>query len=390
MSEEELSAKPGELAGQSVRQEPTAAVVPSVQRQWVSIPGGSCDVRLGHGVMGQAAAILRTAVGRPQACALLVGEGSDEGQVELMRRELTSAGFLVDRIDLPGQAPARQLSCQVMLLERLDGARITSDDLVVAMGDVDMLCAAVSACASWCGGVALACVPRDLDAMLEVAPTPRGIDLASHGEMLTAKACCRYLLCDLDHMELSVGAEPTRLALALMVSTAMAESEQAFSRLWDRSIQIAEGDEDALAEQALDTLKSRGHIVSSTALAVRQSISYGSELARALARLVDESPSTLLAEGLRFSARISAGEGKLPVDDVFAQDDLLERLGLPALRSAPAAEDVVRELKEERFLRTRRFLLALPQVLGRVRLSSVDDDLLLEHVQAWCGSRESA
>ena len=42
------------------------------KRQWVSLPGGSCDVRLGNGVLEEASPVFKGAVGRPRVSVLLV------------------------------------------------------------------------------------------------------------------------------------------------------------------------------------------------------------------------------------------------------------------------------------------------------------------------------
>jgi 3-dehydroquinate synthetase len=359
----------------------------SVLRQWISAPGGSCDVRVGAGLVGSCGHVLRTAVGKPRACALMSTDESDPDLVERLRRQLTDAGFFVHPVELPRGSEARTLASAGRTLEALGREGITSDDLVLATGDVDALSLAANVCCVWCGGVPLAAVPVDLDAMVEAAVTPRGLSVGDSDEMVTAGAFVRYMLCDPEVMDLAADGEKARLARALMVATAVAENENAFSRLWDRAEEIIAGDVELLLEQAVDTLKSRGHLVSSTALAVRQSIDYGQTFARAMARLVPGAErSTLLAEGLRFAARLSAGVGGLPVDDVLAQDELLDALGIGTLECVVDHGAMISALKEERFTRTNRFLLAVPQVIGRVRLTSFEDALLDEHARAWCAA----
>ena len=90
---------------------------------------------------------------------------------------------------------------------------------------------------------------------------------------------------------------------------------------------------------------------------------------------------------MRFAARLSAAQDQLSIDDMFTQDELLERLG-PGTVEAPVDPDaLLAAMREERYRRTNRFMLALPRSLGRVRLSMVPDDLFAEHVAAWCDSR---
>ena len=356
-------------------------------RQWVPAPGGACDARLGHGViLDEAGPLFRATVGTPRRAALVTA-AADEELVELTRRQLSSEGFEVAGIKLSETGDMRNPAQATQLVDSLSRTGVTADDLVVAVGDCDLLSLLSAVCGSWCAGTPLAGVATDLVCAIEAVPTPRGLDVAGHAQMLEVRPWCHYLLVDFDHMELTLRDERVREALALMVVTAMVDSEQSFSRLWDRSLDIVEGDVLSLEEQVVDTLRARGRLVSSTALAVRQSLRYASELPRAISQLFDAAGSTLLAEGMRFSARIAAGEGKLPVDDVFTQDELLDRFGLAQVEADLDAGKLLTAFKEECFVRSRRLQMALPQSLGCVRLSNVTDTLLGEHLEAFCASR---
>lgn len=352
-------------------------------RQWVSLPHGSCDLRVGPGAVGLVSQVLRSTTSVRPRCLLLHEDGCDPDLVEEVRRELVDAGNDVSLHALP--AGVGSLRDAEGLLDVLASRRLTSDDLVFALGGVRLLSLASFACSSWCGGVRLALMPTDEDALVESVVTPRWLSCSGEPEMVAVEPVARQVFADLDRMDTEVSSEPSLMARALMVATAVAESEKSFSRLWDGADDLMGGDASVLATALCDTLKSRGHLVSSTSLAIRQSASYGLDFLRTLrACAPGVADSTLLAEGLRFAARVSAGMGKLPVDDVFAQDDLLETLGLPELEADVDADDLVAALKGERFLRSNRFMLTVPQQLGRVRLASVPDDLLREHVAAWC------
>ena len=361
------------------------------KRQWVSLPGGSCDIRMGTDLLDEAAPVLKGAVGKPRVGMLLVEEGSDEAACELLRRQLTDAGFEVAHATSVGGPQARTLDAVHAMLRSFGEAGLTADDLVLAVGDVDVLSAASYACAQWCGSIPLVMVPLGQTALVEATVTPRGIDVGARSRMLTLRPATKHVFFDMG-LALPDTDEPSEDALMArvhMVVTAMCDAEASFSRLWDRTDDICAGDKVVLCEQLQDTMKSRGKILSSTALALRQSITYGEAFAAALVRLVGPglAPSTARAEALRFQARLACGDGLFDVDDVLAQDELLDRLELPMLQATVDPEQLVAAVREERFARSNRFLLGLPRKLGRVRLAAVSDERIAEHVAAWCASR---
>ena len=361
------------------------------KRQWVSLPGGSCDIRMGTDLLDEAAPVLKGAVGKPRVGMLLVEEGSDEAACELLRRQLTDAGFEVAHATSVGGSQARTLDAVHAMLRSFGEAGLTADDLVLAVGDVDVLSAASYACAQWCGSIPLVMVPLGQTALVEATVTPRGIDVGARSRMLTLRPATKHVFFDMG-LALPDTDEPSADALMArvhMVVTAMCDAEASFSRLWDRTDDICAGDKVVLCEQLQDTMKSRGKILSSTALALRQSITYGEAFATALVRLVGPglAPSTARAEALRFQARLACGDGLFSVDDVLAQDELLDRLELPMLQATVDPDELVAAVREERFARSNRFLLGLPRKLGRVRLAAVSDERIAEHVAAWCASR---
>lgn len=355
-------------------------------RQWVTLRNSSMDVRAGVGTSVTFAHDLRSCVGKPHCCAL-VHEGDADELVSRLRVDLLAEGFEVRLIEMPAGG------CELARAGALDAlfakAGITADDLVVAAGGEKTLSVASFACASWCGGVSLAEVPLDLVSALTAGTTPLALDVPGAPSLVVQEGSARFSLVDVDLLGFDPVREQARLAFAHMVATAMDDSDKAFGRLWDSAPDLMAGDFSALVTQLLDTVKSRGKVVSSTSLATRQSAAYGQDFARALAGLVGpEVPaSATLGDALRFSARLAVGMEQFSVDDMLCQDELLERLGVGTTAAVVDPEVLVRALKAERFRRSRRFMLPLPRAIGRVRLAIVADDLIAEHARAWCAAR---
>ena len=365
------------------------AVTPEIrpQRQWVTLRNASMDVRGGAGILGHAAHDLRALVGRPHACALVREPGEDAELVEEFCRDLSDQGFDVRALEMPagGCDLARVEALDVLLAER----DITADDLVVAVGGLETLSVASFACASWCGGVSLAEVPTDVVSALVAGPSPRALDLPGLPRMVSHDGSARFSVIDLELIGADPAEERTRLAFALMVASAMADSAKAFERLWDGADAVAAGEPIALLTQLMDTMKSRGRVVSSNAVATRQSISYGQDFARALRAVTSGAApaSVALADGLRVAARLAVAQGALSIDDMLAQDELLERLGVGTTEVPVDAGELVAALRAERFRRTNRFMMAIPRAIGRVRPATVSDEELVEHLGAWCAAR---
>lgn len=377
-----------EVAPPAREAEPAApAPVRRAVRQWVTLRNGSMDLRVGTGTLCDLPHALRSAVGRPHGCALVFEPSAPEGVVDTLRRNLSDQGFDLSVAEMPSSA------CDLAAVGFLDALLaekcVTADDLVVVVGGYETLSVASFACSSWCGGVSLAEVPLDPVSALLSGPTPRALDLPGIPRVVAQGGSARFCAIDTEVACRPVGTEEMAHAFAIMAQTAMCDSDRAFGRLWDAADELAAGDVAALATQMQDSVKTRGKVVASTSAAVRQSVEYGETFARALATLVGESvpASVLLADGMRFAARLGVAAESLTIDDMLAQDELLERLGVGTTPVPVDADALVEALHAERYRRSSRFMLALPRSLGRVRLSVVSDETLAEHVGAWCATR---
>lgn len=404
MSEETTAeARPDAEAGQGAEKDvraekdagaekaaPAKPYTPPRVRQWVTLRSGSMDLRAGTGILSDLAQTLKSAVGRPHGCALVYEAGAAAAALETLRRSISDKGFDLRIAELP--ASTCDLAAVAATDELLAELKITADDVVVAVGGYEALSVASFACSTWCGGVSLAEVPLDPAAAVAAATTPRALDLPGLPRMVEREGTARFSMIDTELFDLDVASEPMRLAFALMVQTAVCESDKAFGRLWDAADELASGSESALVAQLQDSVKSRGKVVASTSAAVRQSMELGRSFAHALMRVAgpDVAASTALGDGLRFASRLGVALESLAVDDMFAVDELLERLGVGETGVAVDERALLEALVDERFRRTNRLMLALPRSLGRVRLAAVAQETLAEHVGAWCASRPAA
>ncbi len=362
----------------------------NLKRQWLPLSSGTSDVRMGYNALDQAATIFAAAVGTPRRCMVVVRSSLDEELCELVRRQLVDAGFEV-RWHVLEQECVRTLDEANRLMVELCKAELTKDDLCCSVGDTDVLSLVAYACGLWCAGMPFVAIPLSEVALLEGALAPRALDVDEKREMVQASGAARHVLIDYDLMLSDVASESSHYARVLMAGAATASSERDFSDLWDRADALAAGDEETYLTQLLAAAKTRGQALASTAAVVRQSVEYGQSFARAVecAAKTRYPRSLLVAEGMRFAARLSVGLEKLEIDDMLAQDELLDMLGVDTLVCDLTPEVLVRALKGDAYARSNRFMMLIPYALGRVRLATVPDDMLYEHAAAWCAAHRS-
>ena len=396
-------AEPGSGADAEEATEPEPVVVP-IRRQSIVLRSGACDMRVGPGAADQLGQATKSVAGKPGHTLLVAGDDVPDELVERLRRSLVDVGFSVTIRAVPFGRESRKLVHAMRLYDEFAAAGVTPDDPVVAVGDADVLSLVLFAAATWQTGSPVVSVPTTLDGMVDVPVTPRAIDSASMPESLRTRANLRFSLCDTDLLPTAADDPTTLMAYAVLVAGAVAAGESAFSDLAVRADGIVSADAATLVDEILDITKARTRVASSTALAMRQGMLYGLSVGRALGACLAEQDDKggqlaverevcegrLLAEGLRISARLAAARqapDQAVVDLVFAQDGLLEKLGLPEVACNVDPARLLEALRADEYAHSNRFMPALPLGFGRVRLCSVEDETLLAHLSGWCRAR---
>ena len=77
------------------------------------------------------------------------------------------------------------------------------------------------------------------------------------------------------------------------------------------------------------------------------------------------------------------------VDFVFAQDALLDRLGIGELACQVDPGALKEAILQESVRLSGKPMIAVPHDIGRVRLASIPDEVLDEHLEAWCQARSA-
>ena len=361
----------------------------TIKRQILNFNQHTVDVRMGLEIMDELPRLIASAVGKPRRALLVTSDAGVAERTEEVRRALIDAGFAAQTY-----APVTSVDVGIASVDAAQGlfgaleeANITNDDLVFALGSYE-LCSLAAFCARlWRGGCASALMPMGLDGMVLLATEMHPLAAGFVLDAVSFKADPTMVLCDLSLLPV-MEREHLLVGYALMVGAAMAEGKKTWTNLCEQAAALASGDELAVKEALSAAQVARRNVLKSPNPSARHALEYGRTAARALASCVesDTPASVLLAEGMRFEARLAVDAAGLDPELVFDQDDLLFDLGIEEASLTFDAEALANAMREVHARYSNRFLLPLPKSAGMIRLTSVSDEILERHAAAYAAS----
>ena len=368
----------------------------------------STDLRVGSSAFDELPRLLKGAVSKPRAAFLIAAAGEAPEHVDEVRHSLTDAGYTVHVYAHAGHERLDTLECAQDVLAQVGRAGITAEDLLVGLGNM-AVCSLASFCGRlWCAGMPVALIPTTLDAMV-CAPTqmqPLSVAPAGAGEagvpaegaleedapaLVSLAPELSLIVCNLDFV-CAAPLEANALGYVRMVAASLAESRKHWGAFAEVIEGLRAGQEIAFIDALCAAENARLHTVKSVSPSARRAFIYGETTARALQACLAKQGARppfyqLLAEGMRFEARMATDATGFSVDDMFCQDDYLEDLGIEELAFELESETFIEALRAERFARANRFQFALPKNPGTIRLTAVDDETLERHARAFLASR---
>lgn len=360
----------------------------TVRRQLVNFGSNSTDFRVGPGALEELPRLLKNVVGAPKR-ALVVCDGlPDESMRRTVRRALIDSGFTVDELSLADMHPLATLAAAERLYAEFASLGLTSDDLVVAVGAVEV-CSVVSFCSrTWCSGMSSVAIACTLDAMCTLATSMRALDAGGASEMVSTLPGWDMVVADID-LVLGRDVDEVGLGYVELLASALADSRRVWDQFPEKIEGMLNGDAVEFANALCSAQTARSGAIRSANPSSRNAFQYGQTTARALRKLLGpEIPwYQLRAEGLRFEARLAHDVCKFEVDTIFEIDDRLEELGVEELMFDIDAAAFVDALKAERYSRANRLMLALPRYPGAIRLCAIEEDVLERHAAAYLDSR---
>ncbi|MBE6469962.1 MAG: hypothetical protein E7001_08495 [Coriobacteriaceae bacterium] len=359
-----------------------------IRRKLINFSDVSCDYRVGAGALDEFGPMAKSVVGTPKRAVIVCAEESADGPALAVSRALIDAGFQVSDLSIPAGEDAASIAYAARLFEVLAATGATADDLIVAVGGAG-LCGLTQFCGrAWCGGTATVLVPTALDGMVTVATSMEGLSVGDDASMVWGASRPAMVVADLDLVSVAPEKE-RRLGYLALLTSALIDCRRSWDRLGERIELIRSVDEAALVDVLAQAQTGRLMAEKSVSPSARAGRLFGTVTARALRSCLGPKVPwwALLAEGMRFESRLGVEAGRFDAEDMFELDDRLEAFGIDELPFELEPALFIAAIREACFKRSNRFLLPLPQMVGSVRLSVVDDELLARHAEAYLASR---
>ncbi len=359
-----------------------------VRRQLVNLGGFGCEYRIGCGALDEFSRYASNLVGTPRRAALVLEPALDEDVVQAVSRGLIDVGYEVHTFLFDEGESIASLTSATKLQDFLAASHITRDDAVVSVGGMEVASVVDYVAYSWCGGVACGHVPTTLDAMCLAATRMLPLACSDGAALVNMNPHVSLVVCDLD-LVMGQTSEQRALGLAYMVGAAMTESKRSWDKFADKIPGCLAAEELAYIDMLGMAQTAWSGVLKASNPSARAAFGYGVTTARALKRCLGDAltDAQLLSEGLRFEARLAHEVFDLDVEAVFEQDDRLDDLGIEEAAFSIEPARFIEALHECAFERSNRFMFSLPKAVGTVRLSTVDDEVLERHAEAYLASR---
>ena len=359
-----------------------------IRRQLINFGTRSTDFRMGFGALSELSRMVSAVVATPKRAVIVTDASLASAHGLEVSRALIDAGFTVEDLSFPSGEHVSTLAYAMQLFEALDRSAITADDVIVALGGVEV-CSLVTYCAgSWCGGTTYVLLPTTLDAMVTSATTMTPLDTSSSSQMVHVEPRASLAVCDL-FLLADCSEDELRSGYVELIMAALIDSRRQWERMDSILPGAVSGEEVPLYDLIGMAQSARVRVLTSANPSARNAIQFGRTTARALKHcLGDAVPDyALLAEGMRFEARLAHDVTDFDVDDVFTLDDLLDEAGIDEVPFDLGCGRFIEALKDTRFKRSNRLMFSLPRHPGTIRFSVVDDEVLERHARAYLASR---
>lgn len=394
-------------------------------RQALFGPQGSIELSVSHDAFLEVGKTLRSHAGQSASALFVFEKNLAEGFVEEVRRSLTSAGFFVhdvpfESLFVAGEgAPSLSSNSYQAVLNLLTKAtelEIGSSDVLVGIGDEDVLNLVGASASLIAGKPSVAYIPTTYSATLLAGSVKAHFSLEGIKNKIEVAPHLSFLVTDSEilrtHGQQNVSETLVRAdqekTFALMIKAAFIDSKNTWNAFLERIDALAgffsgaqhemlheaqqetaeqeateqEASEQEAAEQDFiesiaEATRSLSFIQNAAALTMRTSLSYGNLFTQTFQEFSPElSTAQAMGEALRLSALLGVAQNGMPPRYLIEQEAALETLGI--LKSAQAREieaaEFLKKAKEIARHYSREVLVPLPFAPGRLSMMALQEE----------------
>lgn len=350
------------------------------------------DVRIGARQYSGLGARIRPMTKATKAL-LLTDDNVGPLYADAVRRTLYGVGIRPTVVTVPSGEGAKSLACAGELWEAMASAGLTRDSIVVALGGGVVGDLAGFVASAYMRGIDFVQVPTTLLAMVDSSVGGKtGINLNA-GKNLVGSFRQPLYVCAATDVLPTLDAREWACGCAEIAKSAVIEGDEFFFWLCEHAEPLAAREPDVVEEAIARSVVFKADVVAADQLeskGVRECLNYGHTLGHAIeltAGYGTFSHGQAVAEGMRFAARLAVETVGASVDFVRAQDELLSELGLEPLDFVADPADLLEAMKADKKVRAGRLRFVLPRDVGDWAVEAVEEDTLLEHLEAWAGSK---
>lgn len=274
---------------------------------------------------------------------------------------------------------------------------------MVSLAMISSLRAAVASWAIWPGfvastymrGIDFIQVPTTLLAMVDSSIGGKtGVNLQSGKNLVGTFHQPIFVCSDIRCLKTLLEEDWANGFAEIAKSSFVAPRRSFYEWLRDNAAGLMAHDVELLEEAVYMTAEFKASVVSkdsTESAGVRECLNYGHTLAHAIENAAGYGAiahGRAVAEGMRFAARLSVEMLGCDMSVVKATDSLLDSLGLPALPWVAPPERLFKLMKGDKKARGGQIRFVLLEDIAKWKLVTVPDDVIMEHLRAWCAAKE--
>ena len=361
----------------------------------VNLPGKpSYDVRIGAGQLEGLGQRLRAVLPNATQAAIITDTNVNPLYGKTVRDSLRAAGLPSMLVAVPAGEASKNAECLVELWRAMATRRLDRDAVVVALGGGVIGDMAGFAAATYLRGITYVQVPTTLLAMVDSSVGGKtAIDLDEGKNLVGAFKQPAYVCADLATLN-TLDEREWACGCGEIAKSALIDSDDFFFWLAEHAGELASRDFQVVQEAITRCVVFKADVVArdeEERAGVRECLNYGHTLGHAIEKLAGfgtYSHGHAVAEGMRFAIRLAAVLEGAPVELVYAQDELLDALGLPEIDFCAGVDELLDAMRSDKKARGGQIRFVLPRDVGSWVVREVDEPTLREHLEAWAGSKQ--